>query len=62
MKLPKDMDKGQCDKQQVLTSRFERESITGGDPYNRMMNNYSKKAKPPQMGVLTGPFSMMMGR
>ena len=39
-----------------------RTNITGGDPYNRMMNNYSKKAKPPQMGVMTGPFLMLMGR
>jgi len=55
--------KGQsCDKQEVLPSRFARDNITGTDPHNRMMNNYSKKAKPPQMGVMTGPFSMLMGR
>jgi len=49
-------EKYKCDKQEVLPSRFARDNITGGDPYNRAMNNYSKKAKPPQMGVMTGPF------
>lgn len=51
-----------CDKQEVLPSRFARATITGGDTYNRACNNYSKKAKTPQMGILTGPFATLMGR
>lgn len=50
-----------CGKQEVLPSRFARDNITGGDPYNRMMNNYSKKAETPRMGVMTG-FSIVMGK
>jgi len=47
-------------KQEVLPSRFARATITGGDTYNRAMNNYSKKAKAPDFG----PFApiMTMGR
>ena len=47
----------ECDKQEVLPSRFARATITGGDTYNRALNNYSKKAKAPDMGVMVGPFS-----
>ena len=37
-------------KQEVLPSRFARATITGGDTYNRALNNYSKKAKAPDFG------------
>jgi len=38
------------DKQETLSSRFSRDTITGGDTYNRMRNNYAKDAKPPMYG------------
>ena len=50
-----------CGREEILPNRFARDRITGGDPYNRMANNYSKKAKAPQMGVMTG-FATLMGR
>lgn len=37
-------------KQEILSSRFSRDTITGGDAYNRMRNNYAKDAKPPMYG------------
>jgi hypothetical protein len=49
-------------KQEVLPSRFARDNITGGDPYNRMMNNYSKTATSPRLGTMISSFTVTMGR
>lgn len=50
-----------CGKEEVLPSRFARATITGGDTYNRALNNYAKKATTPRLGVMTG-FSITMGK
>ena len=56
-KIVRNIGKGA--KEEELPSRFAKAQLTGGDLYQRTMNNYSKKAKGLSMN---GPSIFSMGR